>query len=163
MDQMQNNLVKIVENIEQQNIRLVDLTLNANDSIGGVFIDKMITNNLKVEIKDISSGTIIANSKLKMPTINCKYKFFLEQFLNEADDEKTKIIKIEAIYLLQIVLNTKIEELLSELQRDEIGETLSTFFNTTGKLMVYPYFRHLADILTRESGFTLPPLKPLKI
>jgi len=164
-NEIQEYLNNLIDNIQKQEIRLLKIDFKANEKRSGIFAGTFINSELKIPIKKIGTGEATESKENKnYPIIFADYEFDLQYFINGDDEEyKENIILINANYRVTIFLKEKIEDLLEVENKEDIAKILNLFFNNTGRIIVYPYFRNTSDILIRESGYVLPPLPPLKI
>ncbi len=151
-----SQLSKVIENIVGQDIKLVNVEFSANEDRSGSINNVGIKNNLNIQIQNIGTGEAQHSDGNTTPLIYGNYKFDLE-YLNEKDDEN--LIKIVVSYKLVVNLKDDIENIVE----NDIKEVLQIFFDNTGRIILYPYYRHLCDLLIRESSFILPPLPPLSL
>lgn len=166
MTTIQDNLNKILQNIQQQQIRLIHIDMDANEKRGGMFSDKILHTQLDIPLKRAGVAEVVNNKNETMPIIYADYDFFLKYSLKpksgNTSNELEEIITLQATYNISIFLKDEIRAILGD-DENIIKESLNIFFDNTGRIIVYPYFRNITDILVRESGFILPPLPPLKI
>ena len=155
---LEGNIKKIIDAIDSQNIRMIKNRLDATDKMGGMVTEESITTNLNIEITHIAEGTVQAKQEKESPILLADYSFNLQYFYKKDD---LKIIDLQSIYRITLFLKEPVKNIIHE--EEERREAVPVFFDNTGRIMVYPYFRHLSDILIRESGFVIPPLPPLKI
>lgn len=152
----------IIDNIERQEFKLLNINFNANEQLSGIFDEQFIHTELKIPLKQIGRGEAVIKQKDEtVPIIFAIYEFDLKYSIKNNKD-KQEIISLNVKYKINLFLKDSIENIIKQ-EKDEIGEILNIFFDNTGRIMIYPYFRNLADILARESGFILPSLPPLKI
>lgn len=157
---MKEMLNRFVDNIESQKIRLIKLDFNANDKIGGIFIGSKIDLTLNIKLPKIGEGQEISNNKTK-DILTAVFDFELLYSENNKDNNHNKkLASLKARYNITLVLKEEIDKLFTE---EEKRKVVPIFFDNSGRVMVYPYFRNLVDILTREAGFVFEPIPPLKI
>jgi len=151
-----SKLSKIIDNINGQDIKLVNVDFFATADKAGSFNDKNIKSNLNIQLQNIGTGEAQNSDGTKSPIMYGNYKFDLK-YSGETASEN--LIKIVISYKLVVNLQDDIENIIE----NGIKEVLQIFFDNTGRIILYPYFRHLCDLLIRESSFILPPLPPLSL
>jgi len=148
-------LYSLIDNIKQQQIKLKEIDFKANEEKSGFFKHQEIKTELEINIDNIGEGLITNEEDKNIPILICNYKFNLNYFTNN----DIELVKLKCHYDLLIFLNDEVNNIIKEKKE----QVISSFFLSSGKVMVYPYFRHISNLLTRESGFIFPALEPLKI
>jgi len=49
----------------------------------------------------------------------------------------------------------------SKIEDENLMEVFAMFFNHSGRLIIFPYVRHIIDMLMKEAGIITFPIKPL--
>ncbi len=133
---LKDNLRLFLENVDIESLSLVKLSLNVKetDKAEGVEVKADLSVKTKVE----------ENGKLSF-LYNHKEKILVEG----------KKISIEISYKLLLEYKGNVKELKRSL--------LMAYAKNSGLLLVYPYIRHLSDIIKREAGFIFSPLPHILI
>lgn len=151
---LKEKLSMLINSIEAQYITLKNIEFTKLIDIPEFYPDKV-----SVEHKlEVGVGTGLAkeeNKELKVITITYRHN---EKLLIDDNKEPVLIMTIE--YGLDVLLKENSES-LEEILKDE--EVLEKYAKGTGLLTVYPYIRHMADILHREARVYIPPYTPLKV
>ena len=104
---------------------------------------------MNIELIAMGISEEIINKENKN-TIYGNFKFSLQYSLNQK-----RLIEIEIIYKTIFILKDEIEDILSD---NDIEEVIYIFLNNMGIVMLYPYFKNLAEILIREAEFIFQPI-----
>jgi len=112
-------------------------------------------NEIRVEI-----GNLILNNNSKVPIITINYVVNYKDFFIHNKSKKL-ITSIRLIYTIRIILKeNSFFETLSESEQKNI---IDNFADSTGKLIIIPYIRHIIDFLSRLAGTPVLPLPPVMI
>jgi preprotein translocase subunit SecB len=147
---IKNELKNFISCIIENKIKMIELKTETDENKSGLFPEGLVERNLKFKLTNIATGYQNDNN----PILAGDYLISLEDKL-----EDIIFLKIEAKYKLILILkkDTKYQNDLTEQQQ----EIVEIFFNQSGRLILFPYFRHLADMIAREAGFYLPPISPI--
>ena len=151
---MKELLDKLVDNIEFQRIKLTNINLETDDKIGGIFLGQEIERELNIKLLNIQGGQEVSDNEEK-EIVTAHFEFELIYKNNN-----NNLVSLKASYNVIIGFKEKINKMFKE---DEARKIIPNFFNNSGRVMVYPYFRNTADMLIREAGFVFEPIPPLKI
>ncbi len=146
-------LKALLDSIDKQFITLNKVEFSKSSQITEAY-PKEIKAKHKLEI-GISTGKA-KNENHEMPLITITYRHSEELYI-EGEEEAILTVKIE--YNLNILLKEtkKSVEILNN------KEVIEKYAEGTGLLTVYPYIRHMADILHREARIYIPPYPPVKV
>ena len=166
----QNILREFLKNIINQSIVLKYIKFEANTNIEGKVEESSLQRMLKLEKIEVHLADIKAENaseelreelKALIVQYEGKYKDVFKPNKDAPEDEEIPLVSAEFIY--EIKLHLKSDNIFFELNDSEKEELLEVFIGTTGKLMLFPYVRHLLHMLSLEAGINLPPLKPILI
>ena len=157
------SLIKLIKN---QEIKLISLEFDANPNIRGVFGEtKDIKRNLEFGLEGIGIGE--GKSKRKKEVFfSGKYIINFEDNLLKENTEET-LIKTKLVYELILFFNkTELNKFLKEyefskIEDENLMEVFAMFFSYSGRLIIFPYVRHIIDMLMKEAGIITFPIKPL--
>ena len=151
-DNLKTKLKTLIDNIDRQYIYLNKVEFSKNPDIDELYLKKIKVNH-KLEI-GITSGIVKKKDK-ELPTITITYRHS-EKLYTENENH---ILSMNIEYSLKIFL--KKHEKMEEILNDE--KVLDMYAEGTGLLTVYPYIRHMADILHREARIYIPPYPPMRV
>jgi len=156
---------EFIESIERQSIQLEQLHFKANPNIEGKFSEPLVERKFEIDKIEIAEGEAIpSNNGEKLPFFRITYTGSHKDSITNIKDieqsEKT-LLEVEFTYSILLVLSP--ESSFNELDRKDKEEILNYFSATTGKLMIFPYLRHLIHFLSTEAGLQLPPINPLLV
>lgn len=83
------------------------------------------------------------------------------QYLVKIEDtiDEILLVSFEAEY--QIILSMKDSDDFKDNLTEDQKRIVSVYFNQSGRIILFPYVRHLYDMIVRESDLFLPPLPPI--
>jgi len=87
------------------------------------------------------------------------YAIVLREEYLKTEEEKENIANMRIEFILNLILEPS-EEVKSVLSNEDI---IMKYAEGTGLLTVYPYIRHMADVLHREARIFIPPYPPVKV
>ncbi len=133
---LKDNLRLFLENVDIESLSLVKLALNVKESDTAEGVEVKADLSIRPKIEDDGKLSFLYNHK--------------EKILVEG-----KEINIEISYKLLLEYKRNVKELKRSL--------LMAYAKNSGLLLVYPYIRHLSDIIKREAGFIFSPLPHILI
>jgi len=153
--------IKIIKN---QEIKLIDLNFEANPNIRGIFGDeKEIKRTLEFTLEGIGIGEG-KNKRKKSIILSGKYIINFQDILEKGGDEE-KLISANLTYELILFFEAKdFNKFKKEFRfqnNEEVFDIADMFFIHSGRLIIFPYVRHIIDMLMREAGIITSPIKPL--
>ena len=84
-----------------------------------------------------------------------------KKLVEEMKKEELLLVNVKFAYVIKLLL--KENNIFFSLKDSDKEALLKAFVDNTGKLMLFPYLRHLIHMLSFEAGLNLPPLKPILI
>jgi len=155
VNQLKNYLEIVIDNIHKQFITLQRIDFKKDESIVDIQREELENIEHKFgigmstgEVKDDKRGGVF-------PSINIAYKLEEKIYVKKKKEPAFTMI-IE--YMLYIILRA--EEKVYEVLKNE--EVIEKYAEGTGLLTVYPYIRHMADVLHKEARIYIPPYPPMK-
>ena len=147
---IEKKIKEFVDLILSNNIKLTYLESRINENLSGVLIGNKIERKVEFKLKSIGTG----QQNDKDPIVTGEYEVEIEDKM-----EDISLIAFKANY--RLILSLKSDgnyngELTSQQQK-----IIGIFFNQSGRLILFPYVRHLYDIIAREADFFMPPIPPL--
>lgn len=147
---VRDELREFISLIESNRIKLVTLNSKTNENLSGVLAGNKIERNVEFQLKSIGTGEQNGNDLI----IFGEYEIEIEDKM-----EDISLISLSANYklILTIMENDNYNNNLT----DDQQKTISLFFNQSGRLILFPYVRHLYDMIAREADFFMPPIPPI--
>ncbi len=161
---LKESLKKFLESIENQLITLKHIDFYANPSVDGSFGEGQITRELKLSKVEVALFDMVSVEGKKGRAIMIEYHGEYKDSLLESDNEGSKdieLVRATFIYVLKLHISDK--SIFFNIGEEERRKILKAFIDSTGKLMIFPYIRHILHMLTLEAGFNVPPIKPIMI
>lgn len=170
---VRNNLKEFIIGIENQSITLKYIEFEANSSVEGIFVEGDLKRSLKIDEISISGANVKStldedekSRDIKALVIEYKgtYKDSLvlsKKLVEEMKKEELLLVNVKFTYVIKLLL--KENNIFFSLKDNDKEALLKAFVDNTGKLMLFPYLRHLIHMLSFEAGLNLPPLKPILI
>ena len=139
-----------IKSITSNRIKLIKISSESNEHLSGMLQEGELERNVAINLKSIGTGE--ANNSDSI--IFGHYSIKIEDTMN-----KTPLALFEAEYrvILSIKSGDDFKHDLTEAQQRIVG----IYFNQSGKIILFPYIRHLYDMIVRESDLFLPPLPPI--
>ncbi len=160
MNEKREKLVAFLNSIVNQNIVLEYVEFSSNPQVGGQFTEGEIHREFELKKLEIGEGKGFLETprgKKEVPVFKVSYEGSHFDRLKNAD--VGYLVKVKFKYSIIIFLDEKSAFL--EIEQEEKKEILRLFAESTGKLMVIPYIRHLIHYLTSSAGILLPPINPI--
>ena len=152
---MEELLDRFVNNIAFQRIKLIYVNMQTNDELGGIFSNNSIDTSLNIKLSEIKGGKEVSGDK-EREILSGLFEFTLDYKNKEQD----KLVFLEMKYNVIIGFKKEVNEIFLE---KEAKKVIPIFFDNSGRIIVYPYFRNMVDMLTRGAGFVFEPIPPFKI
>ena len=159
-------LEKFIRLIKNQDIKLISLDFNSNPNVKGIFGEnKDIKRIIEFNLEGIALGEG-KNKEENNLIFSGKYTINFQDSL-EKEDEEEKLISANIIYELILYFDqNEFNKFLEEnkflnVEDSELLEIASMFFKHSGRLIIFPYVRHIIDMLMKEAGIITYPIKPL--
>jgi len=153
-----------IKSIESQSIVLKRIDFKANTKIEGEIKEEKIRREFKINKVKVSLGEVLKDpendNSRSLPVIVVSYEGEHKDILL-INKKKEKITYARFEFDIKLIL--KENSIFLNLNEDEQNDIIKYFVNTTGKLMLFPYIRHILHFLFLEAGLMLPPLKPIII
>lgn len=167
-DELLDKLKNFINDVSFQQVKLLKVNFEASENLSGVYQDGMINRQWAFNSTQMSIGKTYDNKGNEMTVASGSYTFNLTEKLVEGEEvEKLKESKspgeLEIKYELnyKLILFLKNETIFMKESDDIKKEILKAFYERSGKIIVFPYIRHLVDTLSREAGFLTPSIPPL--
>jgi len=147
---VRDELREFISLIESNRIKLVTLNSKTNENLSGVLAGDKIERDVKFHLKSIGTGEQNGNELI----IFGEYEIGIEDKM-----EDISLISLSANY--KLILTIKENDKYNNELTDDQQKTINLFFNQSGRLILFPYVRHLYDMLAREADFFIPPIPPI--
>jgi hypothetical protein len=163
-----SKLKDFIKDISFQQVKLIKADFEANKNLSGIYKGGMINRQFAFNLIQTYIGKTFDDKGNEMPIAAGSYVFDLtDKFtggeevrkLEDSVSPKELEIKYKLNYELILFLNSK--NILINESEDDKKKVLLTFYEQSGKIVVFPYIRHMMDILSREAGFLTPSLPPI--
>lgn len=164
--ELNENFKKLIESIERQSIRLEQLEFYINPEVEGKFQESTIERIFEIDEVEIAKGEAIPiDNEEKVPFFKISYVGLYEDSIINKDTnaKENKKLLAKAKFTYSVILIISPQSSFNKLSEGAKIQILSYFANTTGKIMIFPYIRHLLYFLSTEAGLQLPPINPLLI
>ena len=145
-----DRLKKFIGSISSNRIKLINISSKSNENLSGMLQGGALERNVKINLESVGTGqqndsdlVIFGNYLVK---------------IDDAIDEKS-LVSFEAEYKVILTMEdgADFKDELTEDQQKIVG----IYFNQSGRIILFPYVRHLYDMIVRESDLFLPPLPPI--
>jgi len=154
---LKKQLQIIIDSIERQFIILNKVEFNKYvdmEEVRPKKIEAKHTLKIGVNFSEVQSDK--DNDKYFAIIINYSHE---EELYSAEKKEKKYIANMKIEYTLNLILSPS-EEIKSVLSNKDV---LMKYAEGTGLLTIYPYIRHMADVLHREARIYIPPYSPVKV
>ena len=168
---VRDTLREFINGIKNQNITLRYIEFEANPNVEGIFVEGDLKRIFEITEISVSGAdvrsTLDEEDKKSKKALLIEYKgnyrdsLILSKKIVEKEEEELLLVNVRFAYVIKLLL--KEDNIIFSLKDNDKETLLEAFVNNTGKLMIFPYLRHLIHMLSFEAGFYLPPLKPLLI
>ena len=170
---LKKGLKEFLESIENQLITLKHIDFYANSKADGSFQENQIRRELKLNKVEVALFDVLLRNDKKGKAIIIEYHGNYRDSLlngygslplnpkNKETDKEIELVRATFVYVLKLHISD--ESIFFKVGEEERKGILNAFIDSTGKLMIYPYIRHILHMLTLEAGFNLPPIKPIMI
>lgn len=147
---IEKKLKDFISLISSNRIKLVSLESNINENFSGILDGSNIKRNVEFNLKSMGTGEQNEKDLIVFGEYEIEIQDQMEDIL---------LISLKAHYklVLKIQQNDEYNKDLTKEQQEIIG----IFFNQSGRLILFPYVRHLYDIISREGDFLLPSIPPI--
>ncbi len=164
-------LKKFLDGIVNQSITLKHIEFEANTNVEGNFSESNLVRTLQLQEVKVHGADIKPAFDKEKKIIKCliiEYQGIYKDVFKIDDDffqnlENREINLINAKFIYEIKLHLEEENIFFKLDEKEKELVLKAFVESTGKLMLFPYVRHILHTLSLEAGLNVPPLKPILI
>jgi len=148
--EIKESLKKFIESIDSNRIKLIKLSSESNEGLSGILQDQALKRNVKINLDSIGTGEQNDSGFIVFGS----YSVEIEDSIDEIS-----LVSFKAEYnvILSMGNGLSYKDNLTEEQQ----KVVSTYFSQSGKIILFPYIRHLYDMVVRESGLFLPPLPPI--
>ncbi len=136
--------------ISSNRIKLVSLASKINENLSGVVAGNNVERNVKFQLKSIGTGEQNESEFI----VFGEYEIEIEDKM-----EHVSLISLKASY--KLILSMRENSEYNDKLTDEQQNIIRLFFNQSGRLILFPYVRHLYDIIAREADFFMPPIPPI--
>ncbi len=154
---LKKQLQIIIDNIERQFIILNKVEFNRYSDLAEVRPKKIeAKHTLKIGVSFSEAQSDESGDKYFTVIISYTHE---EELYSAEKEEKENIANMKIEYMLNLILRPS-EEIKSVLSNEDV---LMKYAEGTGLLTIYPYIRHMADVLHREARIFIPPYSPVKV
>jgi hypothetical protein len=170
--EIQDTLREFLKNIINQSIILKYIKFEANTNIEGNFLEGNLARTLQLEEVKIRGADIKPVFEEKedktAKALIIEYHGILKDVLKVDKDysqnlEDKELTLINAKFIYEIKLHLNEDNIFFKFNDKEKELLLKAFVEGTGKLMLFPYVRHILHMLPLEAGINVPPLKPILV
>ena len=152
--------------IEKQSVTLMNVNFTVHNNMEGSFPDEMLKREFIIQRLNIREGHAEERSSgallKKKPIVSFVYEGnFSDKIKLKESNQILDLIDIHFSYGINLFLRPDCE-FVNYSQNDK-RSIIKFFANTTGKLILFPYIRHLIHFLSLEAGCLIPPLNPLPL
>ena len=148
--EIKESLKKFIESIDSNRIKLIKLSSESNENLSGMLQDQALKRNVSINLDSIGTGEQNDSDLIVFGN-------YLVKIEDSMDEISLVSFKAEYNVILSMGNSYHYKDNLTEEQQKVVG----TYFNQSGKIILFPYVRHLYDMIVRESGLFLPPLPPI--
>ena len=162
-------LKDFIRDINFQQVKLIKVDFEASKKLSGEYLlGSMINRQFKFNLIQTYIGKTFDDKGNEMPIASGSYIFDLTDKITGGEEvrrlkgsasPKELEIKYKLSYELILFLNS--ENIFINKSEDDKNKILKAFYEQSGKIVIFPYIRHMMDILTREAGFLTPSLPPI--
>ena len=163
-----DKLKDFIKDISFQQVKLIKVDFEASENLAGKYQGSMIKRESTFNLTKIYTGNTSDDKENEMPITSGAYTFdLIDKIMGGKEVEKLKKSnsskKLEIKYKLnyQLILFLKNENILINESDDIKKEILRAFYEQSGKIVIFPYIRHMIDTLSREAGFLTPSIPPI--
>jgi len=162
---IRENIKNLTENINFQKIKLIDLEFQANEMFAGVVPEGQLERKIGMTLVGIGAGY----DQEENLTIFGDYDISIEDVVKDLtlsdlniDDGSLFLAKFKCKYRIFLILKKEFSFAAEELNQSELWKTvINIYFQQTGKLIIFPYVRHLYDTMCKEADFAIPVIPPI--
>lgn len=164
-----NQLKNFIKNISFQQVKLISVDFKASETGTGIYYTQGMINRQSVfDLDTISTGETIDNKGNKISITTGSYIFKLtdtienkkEDGISEQKESAIDPFKIEYQLTYQLILFLNSANIILN-ESEVLKDILPYFYNESGKMIIFPYIRHIMDMLSREAGFLTPSIQPI--
>ena len=173
-------LRNFLKDIKEQSIVLKHIDFTADTRIEGNFPEVNIIRNLEIQEVRIQGTDIkVMNPSLFEEKEQAFGKGLIIEYIGSykdilkiensknggksSFDETEGKVLVDAKFAYEIKLHLGENNVFFKIDDACKRNLLKNFTETTGKLMLFPYLRHVLHSLSLEAGINMPPLKPILI
>jgi len=145
-----DSLKKFIGSINANRIKLINISSKSNENLSGTLQGGSLERNVEINLESVGTGQQNDSDLVIFGSYLVK--------INDAIDEKS-LVSFEAEYKVILTMKDGVDftDKLTEDQQKIVG----IYFNQSGRIILFPYVRHLYDMIVRESDLFLPPLPPI--
>lgn len=144
------SLKKFIESISSNRIKLVKISSKSNENLSGMLAGVALKRKVEIDLKSIGTGE-------QEDSESIVFGHYIVKINDTMDDVPLVSFESEYKVILSINENGDYKGDLSEDQQKVVG----LYFSQSGKIILFPYVRHIYDMIVRESDLFLPPLPPI--
>jgi len=148
--EIKESLKKFIKSIDSNRIKLIKLSSESNENLSGMLQDQALKRNVKINLDSIGTGEQNDSNLIVFGN-------YLVEIKDSIDEISLVSFKAEYNVILSMGNDYDYKDNLTEEQQKVVG----TYFSQSGKIILFPYVRHLYDMIVHESGLFLPPLPPI--
>jgi hypothetical protein len=149
-EELRDNLKKFIGTINSNRIKLIKLSSNSNENLSGMLPEVAFKRKVEIALKSIGTGEQ-GDSDLIV------FGHYLVKIEDTVDE--TPLVSFEAEY--RVILSMESDGDYKGDLTEEQQKVIGLYFSQSGKIILFPYVRHLYDMIVRESDLFLPPLRPI--
>lgn len=162
---IKENIKNLTKNISLQKIKLLDLVFQANEMFAGVVPEGQLERKVEMTLAGIGAGY----DQDENLTIFGDYDVSIEDTVKDtalsdlnAETESLFLTKFKCRYRIFLILQKEFPMTAEDLNQSELWRTvISIYFQQTGKLIIFPYIRHLYNTMCKEADFAIPVIPPV--
>ncbi len=147
---IEKKIKEFVGLISANRIKLLSLQSKTNKNLSGVLTGSNIERSVEFKLKSIGTGEQNDNELI----IFGEYEIDIEDKM-----EDMSLVSLNAAY--KLILTIKENDEYGEELTEEQQTIAEIFFDQSGRLILFPYVRHIYDLITREADFFMPPIPPI--
>lgn len=145
-----DSLKKFIGSINSNRIKLINISSKSNENLSGMLQGGALERKVEINLESVGTGQQNDSDLVIFGSYLVK--------INDAIDEKS-LVSFEAEYKVILTMEDGVD-FTDELTEDQ-QKIVGIYFNQSGRIILFPYVRHLYDMIVRESDLFLPPLPPI--